>query len=297
MEQTRIDKAGIYRLTNMVYHADPCIEPSLSASIGRILYDRSPLHAWMIHPRFGAEEQVVSTDKQKRLDLGNAAHSVLLENDWESIEVVNAPDWRTSVAKQARAEARFAGKTPILASDVDQIEARREVMQKWGPISSLGKDGAGNNVEAAVIWQDELGPWCRVKPDIQQDLGAVIRVMDLKTIQGDGISPTPESWGRSQIWDYAMQHGLYRRGVRAVLNTAKPIQWLFVVQENSPPYGIQTFDFDEAGYEYADALATWAIKKWHQCVKENLWPCYPAGMYQIEAPRWIKDRLQDLKGE
>jgi hypothetical protein len=35
------------------YHADPCAQPSLSASIARELIHKSPLHAWQVHPKLG----------------------------------------------------------------------------------------------------------------------------------------------------------------------------------------------------------------------------------------------------
>ena len=35
------------------YHADPCIEPSASSGILRLLMDRTPMHAHAAHPRLG----------------------------------------------------------------------------------------------------------------------------------------------------------------------------------------------------------------------------------------------------
>ena len=45
-----IGKAGIYTLSAEAYHADPCPEPSLSASIANVLLQRSPAHARIQHP-------------------------------------------------------------------------------------------------------------------------------------------------------------------------------------------------------------------------------------------------------
>ena len=38
---------GIHNLSAEVYHADPCVKPSLSSSIANVLLQQSPLHAWM----------------------------------------------------------------------------------------------------------------------------------------------------------------------------------------------------------------------------------------------------------
>jgi hypothetical protein len=100
---------GIYNLTAENYHADPAPVASLSSSIANILIDQSPLHAYLAHPRLNLRYQ---REEDSRFDLGSAAHMMLLERREDKIVRVQAKDWRTNAAKDARAAAQATGSTP-----------------------------------------------------------------------------------------------------------------------------------------------------------------------------------------
>ena len=59
--------------------------------------------------------------------------------------------------------------------------------------------------EATLIWQEPNGAWCRARPDAL----CPGLICDVKTTT---MAATPDGWGRRQMWEYAMQAGLYRRG-------------------------------------------------------------------------------------
>ena len=73
-----IETAGVYQMPAEEYHADPCPEPSLSASLIKTLLARSPLHAWHEHPRLNPN---VVKEERKEYDRGSAAHALLLEGE------------------------------------------------------------------------------------------------------------------------------------------------------------------------------------------------------------------------
>ena len=278
-----IDQPGIYEIPATEYHADPCPEPSLSASVARTLIDRSPLHAWMQHPKLGKQQEDSQSD---RMSLGSAAHSVILEGSWNSVEFldINADSFRTKAAKEERDQIIAHGRTPLLEKDRGTIEAMYASFEK------AGIDRSGFEAERTMIWQDritEASPqiWCRSRVDLLGDR----LILDLKTT---AIPATPERWGRNQIWDYAMQCGFYRRGYRA-LKGGKPPVFRFIVQETTPPYSVAQFAFDGAGLEYADYLADQAVWKWAECIKTQAWPSYAAGVNIMEAPYWVRERLED----
>jgi len=89
-----ISAPGIYAIPAAQYHGDPAPEPSISASLIRMLLEASPLHAWRAHPRLGncGEDR-----KTAESDCGTAAHALLLEGR-DIVDVIDAPDWRTKVA-------------------------------------------------------------------------------------------------------------------------------------------------------------------------------------------------------
>ena len=276
-----IKSPGIYEIPATEYHSDPCPEPSLSASVARTLIDRSPLHAWMKHPKLGGQQE---ESQATRMSLGSAAHSVILEGSWNSVEFIDADSFRTKAAKAERDQIIAHGRTPLLEKDRGTIEAMFDSFEK------AGIDRSGFEAERTLIWQDritEASPqiWCRSRVDLLGDR----LILDLKTT---AIPATPERWGRNQIWDYAMQCGFYRRGYQA-LKGGKPPAFRFIVQETMAPYSVAQFAFDGAGLEYADYLADQAVWHWGQCIKAQSWPSYAAGVNIMEAPYWVRERLEE----
>ena len=83
-----IDNPGIYTIPLVEYIADPCPEPSLSASIAHTIVMESPLHAFIQHPRLniGAIEH-----GSNKMDIGTIVHGMVLEGD-ESRLVIVEPD-------------------------------------------------------------------------------------------------------------------------------------------------------------------------------------------------------------
>ena len=276
-----INTPGIYEIPPTEYHSDPCPEPSLSASVARTLIDRSPLHAWMKHPKLGGKQE----DKPAaKMSLGSAAHSVILQGDWESIGFIDKDSFRTNEAKDQRDQIIESGGTPLLEKDRSTIEAMVAEFER------AGIDRSGFDTERTLIWQDRIPPesdpiWCRARVDL---LGDRI-ILDLKTT---GVPATPERWGRTLLWDYAMQCGFYRRGHKA-LKGGKPPAFRFLVQETTPPYSVAQFSFDGAGLDYADYLAEQAVWKWSECIKAQTWPSYAAGVNVMEAPYWVRERLEE----
>ena len=276
-----INKPGIYEIPATEYHSDPCPEPSLSASVARTLIDRSPLHAWMKHPKLGGQQE---ESQAPRMSLGTAAHSVILQGNWTSIGFIDADSFRTKAAREERDQIIDSEGTPLLEKDRGTVESMAAAFER------AGIDRIGMQAERTMIWQDriplESDPiWCRARVDLLGDR----LILDLKTT---AVPATPERWGRTLLWDYAMQCGFYRRGYKA-LKGGKPPAFRFIVQETTPPYSVAQFSFDGAGLDYADYLAEQAVWKWGECIKSQSWPSYAAGVNVMEAPYWVRERLEE----
>lgn len=93
------------------YFADPCPSPSFTQSIGKLLIDRSPAHARLAHPRLNPD---FDPDDATKYDIGNIAHRLLIGRGKE-LAVIEADDWRTKAAKEAREQAAAEGKLGVLA--------------------------------------------------------------------------------------------------------------------------------------------------------------------------------------
>ena len=254
------------------YHADPAPEPSLSSSVARILVERSPAHAWWAHPRLNPDFEP-DDDGSARPNLGAAAHAVALECDWDRIVFIAAEDWRTKAAKEARSRALFDGRIPLLEKN------RRQVTGMVAGLAPLLPEP--RTPEATLMWREANGAWCRARPDaLCQGL-----IVDIKTTT---LAATPGGWGRRQMWEYAMQCGLYRRGYAQTHETDVMPDWRFVVQEQNPPYAAATFCFDAEALVYCWKLAERAIEMWGECMASGEWPGYSAGVHVAEMPAWMR---------
>ena len=123
-----IKEPGVYEIPADAYHADPTIEPSLSASVANVILSHSPLHAWAKHPRLNPDFE---PEEKPQFDLGSAAHNMVLrQNFWrEEIAVVEAQDWKTKAAKEARETARAAGRHPVQRAGIrDAVVAKVQLV-------------------------------------------------------------------------------------------------------------------------------------------------------------------------
>lgn len=271
---------GIHNLSAEQYHADPCVEPSLSSGIGKILVQESPRHAWIAHPRLNPNHNPIDSS---RFDLGSAAHELILEGTQAKVCVIDADDWRTKAAKEKRDEARANGLFPILAKHNIALTQMVDVAKRFIDSSPL-KGILQGKPEQSVIWKDE-GIWCRCRPDI---VGNVM--LDYKTT--DSAEPSTFERGMSSL-SYDFQAGFYRRGWTAV--TGERIRFVFLAQEITPPYACSLVEMSEAYFEIADAKVSKAIKLWGDCLRNDRWPAYPAVIHQATPPMWaMKQHEQNL---
>jgi hypothetical protein len=110
---------GIYTMPESQYHADPCLRPSLSNSIIKVLTTKSPRHAWFAHPRLNPQHQ---RNESAEFDVGRAGHAWLLEGR-DICVVVDANDWRTKAAQAARDDAAQVGKVALLTRQYESLSA------------------------------------------------------------------------------------------------------------------------------------------------------------------------------
>ena len=100
----RIDKPGIYRgVESADYFADPCVEPSLSQSICKVLIERSPLRAKHEHPRLQPPVADGEEDEKyiKAQAIGNAAHALMIGRG-KTLEAITFNDFKKGDARELR---------------------------------------------------------------------------------------------------------------------------------------------------------------------------------------------------
>lgn len=272
-----ITSPGIYQLSADQYHMDPCPEPSLSSGIANILIGQSPAHAWVAHPRLNVNYQ---REVDSRFDLGSAAHTLLLEkNRSDRIVVVDAKDWRTNAAKEAREAATAAGKFAVLIEQYDEVclmaHSAREFIDTT-ELRGLFQDGAA---EQTVVWQEDE-TWFRCRPDwLTQDRRIVV---DYKTTE----NASPEVFARQiSRMGYDLQAEFYTRGVRTVAEDKEP-QFVFLVQEISYPYICSLIALSNTYRLVGFHKMKKAIALWQTCMAKKAWPAYSEKIAYVEAKPW-----------
>ncbi len=275
----KITSPGVYRMSLEEYHADPCEKVSLSRSTIIDLLSRSPGHAYFNHPRLNPNFQ--KDEGEKKFDVGQVAHSILLEG-LDNAAVIEAEDWRTKAAKEARDKARNEGKVPLLLHQFDEVKvmvesAHKQILAcKELGISDLQRDG---DSEDSYFWQEE-DTWLRVRPDwVSKDHKLII---DYKTT---GISVNPSEIGRHIInMAYDVQDSLYSRGVKAV-HGVDP-KFIFIFQETEEPYFCSFIGLPPEFLEMGKQKVEYGIFLWRECMERNEWPAYPNQVCWVDLPVW-----------
>lgn len=256
---------GLHEMDARTYHADPCETPSLSASIAKLLLD-CPRKAWFAHPKLGNGPRKEPTPEQ---DFGSAVHARLLGKGAE-VTVVDAKDWRGGDAKKAKAEARAAGKVPILAKQDSAANEMIEALRPQLMTHEIGWPFEGGHAERALIWQDE-GIWCRSLVDYwRPDLGMMF---DYKSTEG---SASPDIWfNRLSDTGANIQNAFYVRGAQKAGVCLNP-SFRFIVQETHPPYCASVIGLEPQAMGQSERDIEQAISDWRECLRSNRWPGYPA---------------------
>jgi hypothetical protein len=276
-------------LSSDQYHADLFRDtPTLSASIANILIGKSPAHARFAHPKLNPALVRVESDKY---DLGSAAHSLLLEGV-NAIEVIEAADWRTAAAKDARDAARAAGKIPLLPKQADDVIAMVDAASLHLASKSVRPQPfTDGKSEQTLVWEDDYGVICRARLDwLRDDYEAVD---DYKTTSA---SADPEKWTRTM---YGMgsdvQVAFYMRGLEKITGVRPAFR--YVVQEAYAPYELSIVDLAPSALALADDKVDKAIALWATCLERDFWPGYPEQVASIEVPTYEELRWLERTGD
>lgn len=262
------------------YHADTLTpEPALSAGAIKTITQHSPLHAWHQHPRLNPDHRAVERDT---FDLGTVAHLLLLEGSAyaSQVQVIEANDWRTKAAQEAKAEAREAGRTPLLARDWQRVtDMAHAVEAQLLALPVTPAPLTNGQPEQTVVWQEDNGVWCRARIDwLHNDLTAID---DLKTT---GRTGNPIDWARTAFWSLGcdIQTAFYLRGIERL--TGQTPDWRYVVVENTPPYALSIVTVGASALDLGRQKVERAIRVWGECLESGAWPGY--GTAAVDLRGW-----------
>lgn len=268
--------------TDAEYFADPSPVPSLTQSIAKTLLQKSPAHAWWEHPRLGKHPRIPT----KAMDDGQLVHTLLLGKG-SLVNIIDARDFRTKAAQEARDNAIAGGFLPVLRHKYDEalvaVEAMRTNMTAFG----ITLDGAS---ELAIEWEEPglLGPViCRCRMDhVWLDEG---RILDVKKAE----SAHPKAAARAAAsYGYHVQTAAYTRAL-AALNPefAGRVKMTFVFVENDAPYAVLPAYASGQMMALGESMWLRAVKIWEQCLANNDWPGYTREPVALDVPSYLIDEM------
>jgi hypothetical protein len=243
---------------------------------------QSPLHAYWQHPRLNPE---YITTNSTTFDLGTAVHDLFLRGLDDTAVIIDAADWRTKEAQTARDAARKQGLVPLLAKDVERVQAMvyaiRDQLAARDDEPALFDAG---KPEQTFVFRDR-GVLCRSRLDwLHDDYSAAD---DVKTT---GVSANPFSWTRTTMWNIGadIEAVFHSRAVKAITGI-EPVFRFFVI-ENQPPYASSIVSLAPSALALANDKVDRAIETWKRCLDSGIWPAYTKEICYAEAPPWSEQQ-------
>lgn len=266
---TTVDLPGLVEnMPEAEYHAHPALSSTgartLLSSPARFQYERT-------HPVY-----------RDVFDVGSALHTKVLGKGWPII-VVEADDWRTKAAKEARDEARAAGQVPMRRKEWDVVNAMAEAV--------LADDRAAailhrpRLTEVSAFGRDPItGVEMRARLDVlNQDDPDAADVKSAQSAADDAFAKSAATYG------YHIQEEWYRR----VLDQCYGHEidaFKFIVVEKQPPYLVNVIELDAEFRQIARTQVDRALASYAKCTATGEWPGYaahPVDANLVGPPAWL----------
>lgn len=278
-----INIGEVMRLPAAEYHADPAPEPSLSATLAKLLIKRSARHAWHASPRLNPAHTSIH---KKTFDMGRAAHRAILGCGDDYVQIPDNILAKNGAASTAEAkafivDARDRDLTPLKGDEIAQIEAMKAIAADRLLEHGITIDPARS--ELCAIAQVD-GVWCRSMFDnVESDPRGPI--YDFKTCE----DASPDACMRAILnYGYDIQAEHYRAVWKAATGETRP--FVFIFQEKPEPHEVTLIRLSGSFEAMAKRRAARARKIWADCTAANNWPGYPIGMHEVDAPAWLVER-------
>lgn len=277
VNEVAIVEPGIYEMPVSVYQADPCPEPSLRSSMAWKLIAPGSTPAHAVHGCKRLNPSYEEPPKKKFLDVGTAAHQMLLGRG-AGYKVIKAEDYRTKSARMARETVYNLGATPLLEHEEKEIQAmvsaaRRQIRDLIDFGTLEGNPFEHPETERVLIWREDNGVWCRAALDGLSLDGECIN--EFKT---EGESADPQYWQfKARKMGYIMRLCFYARGLEKLKIGYSPALRFFVL-ETKPPHLMSMIRIDDELIAKEMERVRQAIKLYGDCLRSGRWPGYdPAG--------------------
>lgn len=270
-------------MPDAVYHGDPVPTGSLSHSGLKTLLD--------CPQRFDHERRNGRPHKRV-FDVGHAAHAQVLGVGLDTV-IIDAPNYNTKAAQQARDAAYAAGKVPLLAKEQVDVEGMAAALRRHHTAGELFVPGRGH-AERSLFWfDDEFGFWRRARLDWSTRLAdGRLAIVDYKSTEYASLSNISSSLFK---FGYYTQGPYYSDGARTLglADDTAGIVCLFVFQERRPPYIVTVTEVHPEDWEWGRLQVRHGLDLYARCRDANHWPDYADGIVTTRLPRWATNSLTE----
>lgn len=280
-EHVVVTAPGVYDMPDEIYHGDPVPGGSLSASGAKLLLDCPAKFQYdRTHPRA----------EKRTFDIGKAAHKVVLGSGPDLV-VVDAPDWRTKAAQEAKRAAYAEGAVPLLPHEHDEITAMAVALAQHPVASALFRPGTGR-AEQSLFWRDPVtGVMRRARldwlPDNLSSAGRLV-IPDYKTCDRADLDSIQRAIHK---YRYYVQAATYIDGAEQLV--AEYAAFVFVFQEKTAPYLVTVVQLDELALRLGRDLNRQALDTYARCVRTGEWPGYASDIETVRLPAWLERQVDD----
>ena len=231
-------------------------------------------------------------EEARHFDDGIALHCAVLEPHLLARQIVeiDADNYRTKAAQEARDRAYLDGRTPMLASDWAKVQEMRLAIERSDAAELFFGDGQS---EVSYTWE-----WDGVPCKARADRIAGGHLIDLKT----AVSASPRAFQRAMIRDgHHLRAAWYidgwqEQGRDDGGGLPPPRDYLFVVVAKLAPHLVSIFPLSERAIEKGRLLYRKGLATFRQCQETGVWPGYGEAA-PIELPTWYEYQLADMEAE
>jgi hypothetical protein len=277
-------KPGVYDgMPEAMYHGDPAPGGSLSASDAKLLLPPSCPALY----RYRREHPKVSA----AFDYGTAAHKLVLGTG-PAINVIDAADWRTKVAQEARKAAYAGDAVPLLIGEFSKVQAMADAIRRHPLASALLNPDRGD-AEQSLFWIDDItGIWRRARLDWlpRPRLDKRLIIADYKTCDKADEASAVRAIAN---YGYYISAAQYIDAVRALDLDDDP-EILFIFQEKAAPYLVHVIGLDDKAIAAGRERMQTACEIWRDCTETGIWPGYPDDITYVSLPPWVERNLEDF---
>lgn len=260
------------------YHA----RSELSSTEARLLLDSPAKYRWR-------KDNPPLIDDSPKFDIGKAVHARVL-GAGADVVVVDADDWRTKAAREARQEARDAGKAPLLTREFEAVNAMAESVLSHSTARALLSQ-PGHSEVSLFTELDEVP--VRARFDFLPDR------MERRTVAADVKSTVDASLREFEKavarYQYDVQAAWYLDAY-AVETADVDAAFVFIAIEKEAPYLTAVHQLPSMWMDMGRTKARRARELYTQCTTSGVWPGYPDEVQLLTPPVWETIQFEELYG-